>query len=164
MTTTKKRLFSYVLLSSVVLAQSTFALTDSITGYKKIVETLRLIPGSSENCQSELRNTTAQGTFWYAFNTATNKGQGIALIDNLSDGLPPIKTNLWVQGDDDRYGFARYYLPAKTIFVNHSHPVGLRGIILNECMDHTVQAGLMIVLPRINQVCILATPVWNYCR
>ncbi len=158
-------LFLSLMILSVLSFAGSSQLQSSVV-WKHYQETMRLVPGSSMNCQNAFGHLTIKGDFSYYLIPAKLKGEGYVSIQNISGGYPPITAVLYQQGDSDRYGFGHYYLPAMTLMNQHRGPVGLRGIIFNVCMDSeaSTQAAVMLMLPRTNEVCLLATPVWNYCR
>lgn len=125
--------------------------------------TLQLLPGQSENCAAALGGQSIHGTFYYIEIPSRLTGTGFFHLDNPTVSEPPIENVLDEDGDTDRLGFTYYYLPAYPINMNHQL-LGLRGVILNICPDHTVpQAGVMIDLPS-GEGCLMTTTTWNYCR
>jgi hypothetical protein len=127
-------------------------------------KTLRLLPGQSMACEVALRHKKFRGKFTYFLISNLLEGSATAHINNPSAANPPVDVNLYMDGDNDRYGFTHYYAPAMPLKIHH-HLVGLRGIILNICMNtpKKAQVGLMIDLPS-GEDCLMTTRTWNYCR
>ena len=127
-------------------------------------KTLRLLPGQSLACEAALGNKSIRGKFSYFLIKNLLEGGAVAHINNPSPANPPIDTDLYMDGDSDRYGFTYYYAPAMPLQIHHQI-FGLSGIILNVCMNMPKkgQVGLMINLPS-GEGCLMTTRTWNYCR
>lgn len=113
-------------------------------------------------CGSALQGQLFLEHFTYYWSPIKMEGSGFVTIENAAGGVPPIDSNLFPDGDADRYGFSNYYYPAIPIAA-HPNELYLRGIILNICLDGQRQSALMINLPN-GKDCVVTTSVWNYCR
>jgi hypothetical protein len=143
-----------------VLSATGYASAPQIAPFNHFHEELRYW-GGDEACEKVLNNSAFHESLLSSF----VPGQGGMIymrLHNPSASQPPIDTYLFKDGDSDRYGFTNYYSPDISTRVNH-HAVGVRGIILNICMDGQKQSAVMIdVAP--NKTCIVSTHAWNYCR
>ncbi len=123
-------------------------------------KSLTLLPGQNPECDAVLGYATLHAKFSYTL--TTEKQSATAVIENPSAAHAPIEAILFPDGENDRYGFTYYYSPAMPFKINRQL-IGLYGIILNLCFHGGKQAGVIFDLPS-GVSCMMATPVWNYCR
>lgn len=150
--------------SSAALAEGTFNLPATLAPtVHHLNATMTLAPNASDNCQKALGNVKVNGQFAYQANLTTLMQVAQARIDNLSPGVAPVYATLDAQGLDGIMAFGKYYKPSMPISSRHGM-LGLKGVILNGCSDHTMQAAVMIELPATKDVCLMTTPIWNQCQ
>lgn len=133
-------------------------------------KTLSLLPGQGPTCDAVLSNTHFRVKFTYFLIPNILLGVGTAVVkDPASTGQnTPIYAELDQDGDSDRYGFTHYFISPGVPMIAGDKHIALKGIILNVCLDHSTQAGVLINIPlpppTSQASCVMATDVWNYCR
>ena len=149
-----------IMLSFLCLFFSIRVFSSSIIPFTRFHETLRYV-GNDPACQKVLNNVELEETYYSDFEPGRG-GEIYLSLQNPDSGRLPIRTYLYKNGDEDRYGFANYYRPLLPMSINH-HEVGLYALILNICLDGQKQAGAVVYVNG-KTSCILSTPIWNYCR
>lgn len=131
-------------------------------------KTLSLLPGQGPACDTVLSHIQFRVKFSYFLAPSLSEGIGYAIVQNSTPGNSPILAELDQDGDTDRYGFTHYFMsPGMPMFAGNKH-IALKAVILNVCLDHSTQAGVLINIPlpppTSQAACVMATNVWNYCR
>ena len=155
-----RQFFASIFIFLTLFSASVYADAAQILPFKNFREEMRYWGGDSQ-CEKILKNSAFHEKFLSSF--VPGQGGMIYLrLSNPSSSMAPIDTYLFKDGDSDRYGFTNYYHPDVLMRVNDRW-VGLRGIILNICMDGQKQSALMLDIAP-NKTCIVSTHAWNFCR